>query len=364
MRKTLTSVRRTGVEPIIDRKTFRIRWNDEAGHPHHIDAPLTPDERSALLKNTELFRRVTRDPRDHTPGRHAGDVAVVPSVQPKLDQHAAEIRRLGKRVIKDVVEIGRHLVEVKELTRELEGHGHWLSWLEREFEWTDRQALNYIRVYEMVSRSEKFSDLNIPVSGFYMVAAPSVPAPARQEVLHRAADGKRLSLTEVREIIQRHKTPVVDEEGAECEPLRQQAITSPLDADSNGNDTARDLVNDPEDKDAASAKTTESDRAAPHQASQPVAQIGLSAISDETPEGKVKAGSPQSINAAHLKAISVFLKLAFEAAGRESDREAGNALRGALKILRIQGRDPDDLIHALTAEANEQLIAQFQESAR
>ena len=54
-----------------------------------------------------------------------------------LAEHAAEIRRLGKRVVADVVEIGRHLSECKAIC----GHGNWLPWLEREFGWTDDTAL-------------------------------------------------------------------------------------------------------------------------------------------------------------------------------------------------------------------------------
>jgi hypothetical protein len=202
-----------GIEPTVDRKTFRIRWKDGAGHRHHIDPPLTPNERAALQKNADQFQRVTRDPYKHIPGQPPGNVAIRPNVQSQLDDHAAQIRRLGKRVVEDVVEIGRRLVKAKELTKELEGPGHWLSWLEREFEWTDRQALNYTRVYEMASRSEKFSEVSIPVSGLYLLAAPSTPESARQEVIDRAANGESPSVAEVKEIIQEHKSASIAEEG-------------------------------------------------------------------------------------------------------------------------------------------------------
>jgi hypothetical protein len=52
------------------------------------------------------------------------------------------------------------------------GHGNWLPWLEREFGWTDRTARNFMAVHEAAAKSEKFSDLNVPVSGLYLLAAP------------------------------------------------------------------------------------------------------------------------------------------------------------------------------------------------
>src|SRR5262245_43428719 len=48
---------------------------------------------------------------------------------PALIEHATEIRRLGKRVIEDVIEIGRRLIACKAML----DHGQWLPWLDREF---------------------------------------------------------------------------------------------------------------------------------------------------------------------------------------------------------------------------------------
>jgi hypothetical protein len=39
-----------------------------------------------------------------------------------LEEHVAEIRRLGQRAVNDVIEIGRRLIECKKLV----GHGNWL----------------------------------------------------------------------------------------------------------------------------------------------------------------------------------------------------------------------------------------------
>jgi hypothetical protein len=51
----------------------------------------------------------------------------------------------------------------------------WLPWLDREFGWDERTALNFMRVHQLVGKNEKFSDLSLPVSGLYLLAAPSTP---------------------------------------------------------------------------------------------------------------------------------------------------------------------------------------------
>jgi hypothetical protein len=111
-----------------------------------------------------------------------------------LAEIAEEIRKLGKRAAGDVIEIGRRLSEVKKIC----GHGNWLSWLQREFAWTHRHALNYMRVYELSLKSENFADLGIPVSGLYRLAAPSTPPEAVDEVIERAKRGERQADAEIK----------------------------------------------------------------------------------------------------------------------------------------------------------------------
>jgi Protein of unknown function (DUF3102) len=121
---------------------------------------------------------------DETPrARDPGQLAVAAKERERvLAENAEEIRKLGKRVGRDVIEIGRRLTGMKKLC----GHGNWLPWLEREFGWTDRHALNYTRVYELSLKSENFSDLEIPVSALYLLAAPSTPPEAVDEVIECA----------------------------------------------------------------------------------------------------------------------------------------------------------------------------------
>jgi len=124
----------------------------------------------------------------------------IPSDNRILAKHAAAIRRLGKRVVADVIEIGRLLTECKRIC----GHGNWLPWLDREFGWTDDTALNFSRVYEL-SKSRNFRDLSLPLSGLYLLAAPSTPQEARDEIIERAQAGETIPVAEAKRIIEHAK---------------------------------------------------------------------------------------------------------------------------------------------------------------
>ena len=62
-----------------------------------------------------------------------------------LAEHSAEIRKLGKRAVQNIIEIGRRLTEAKKIV----GWGNWLPWLEREFGWSERTAQNFMQVAEL-----------------------------------------------------------------------------------------------------------------------------------------------------------------------------------------------------------------------
>jgi hypothetical protein len=72
-----------------------------------------------------------------------------------LTECAAEIRRLGSNVVRDVIAVGQKLTEAKAQCP----HGEWLAWLEREFRWSDRTALNFMRLYELSKNFESFANL-------------------------------------------------------------------------------------------------------------------------------------------------------------------------------------------------------------
>ena len=84
-----------------------------------------------------------------------GELAVAAQERERvLAENAQEMPKLGKRTGADVIEIGRRLTEMKKLC----GHGNWLLWLQREFGWTNRNALNWSVRASL--KFENFSDLS------------------------------------------------------------------------------------------------------------------------------------------------------------------------------------------------------------
>ena len=138
----------------------------------------------------------------------AKSVIVAPE-NPELREHAEAIRALGKRVVGDIIEIGRRLIAAKALA----GHGGWLPWLDREFGWKERAAQNFIAVAEAAGKSAKFADLNVPVSALYLMAAPSTPSAVIEAVAERTAQRNRTSLPEVRTMIAAARPPLAAVKG-------------------------------------------------------------------------------------------------------------------------------------------------------
>jgi hypothetical protein len=123
---------------------------------------------------------------------------------PVLAEHIAEIRQLGKRMIADIVEIGRRLTECQEIV----GHGGWAAWLDANFSWSDRTARNFMSAFELV-KSEHFSDfdqVDLPITALYLLAAPSTPETVRTEILDRAKAGEAVSVSDVQDTIASAKT--------------------------------------------------------------------------------------------------------------------------------------------------------------
>jgi hypothetical protein len=131
-----------------------------------------------------------------------------------LAEHVAEIRRLYKRVTSDIIEIGRRLTDCQGIV----GHGHWHDWLKAEFGWSDSSALNFMRVYDM-SKSANFTDLGIPFSALYLLAAPYTPEKTRTEIIERAKAGESVSVADV-------KDAIADAKGRK-QPARKKAAAKP-----------------------------------------------------------------------------------------------------------------------------------------
>jgi N6-adenosine-specific RNA methylase IME4 len=111
-----------------------------------------------------------------------------------LAEHATEIHRLGKRVVADVIEIGQRL----KLCKDICGHGNWLSWLEREFAWSDETARKYMRAADLATKFQPGWNLNVPLSALYLLAAPSTPDEAREAIIERVNAGEAVSTEDIK----------------------------------------------------------------------------------------------------------------------------------------------------------------------
>jgi predicted transcriptional regulator len=135
-------------------------------------------------------------------------VAVIPSdnklpgaVEAELAEHANEIRRLGKRTGEDIVAIGDHLIAA----RAKAGHGNWLPWLKREFNWSDQTARRFMQVAE-ASKNNNLLNLDLGVSALYLLSDPSTPAEVAAEVVKDAAEsGRKITTSDITKAKAAHK---------------------------------------------------------------------------------------------------------------------------------------------------------------
>ena len=127
-----------------------------------------------------------------------------PAAQAELAEHATEIRRLGKQTIENVIEIGRRLSACRAILKQ---DRKYRAWLESEFGSGESSARNFINAYEL-SKSEgaNFAHLDLPLSSLYLLAQPSCPPEARDEMIKRARAGEKISVTATCETIKEHKS--------------------------------------------------------------------------------------------------------------------------------------------------------------
>jgi Protein of unknown function (DUF3102) len=125
--------------------------------------------------------------------------AIVCVGEQTLGEHARVIRVLGKQTIANIIEIGRRLVECRDNHL---GRGEWLPWLKREFDWSRQTADRFIHVFEAADKLPKLGNLEVPISGLYLLTAPSVPEAVREEAIERAEAGEKMPLAEVKRIIE------------------------------------------------------------------------------------------------------------------------------------------------------------------
>jgi hypothetical protein len=119
---------------------------------------------------------------------------VIVSMQADVQEHARVIKRLGRRVVTDLLEIGHRLTALKALLP----HGQWLPCLQ-ELAIPVRTAQRLMRVAE-VGISDNLTHL--PLSFATLEALMDAPDALRQALVTQAEAGKRLTAPMVRALIE------------------------------------------------------------------------------------------------------------------------------------------------------------------
>lgn len=134
------------------------------------------------------------------------DYSLIDAGQRSQVQNAAvAIVRSGRKAQDGMIEMGQRLLEVKELLP----HGQFSDWCDTEFSMSQRTVQRMMAVADAFRDDEKrhtvslFSD-----SALYLLAAPSTPEAAREELIAEAqTSGSSPTKARVQEIINQHKPP-------------------------------------------------------------------------------------------------------------------------------------------------------------
>jgi hypothetical protein len=124
----------------------------------------------------------------------APTAAVVLQKDEKFLRAAADRIRLRiSRTVKDVIEIGRELIAVKERL----GHGNFLAWIDREFGMNAKSAERFISVAQQFG--DKFDSVSsLSLTALYELAAPSTPEEVQAKVTERLAAGDSVTGADVK----------------------------------------------------------------------------------------------------------------------------------------------------------------------
>lgn len=133
-----------------------------------------------------------------------------------VQQRTTEIKALMKRAASDIIEIGQKLIEVK---ARLE-HGQFIGWFEAELGLERTMATKFMQVAERFGSVDMLKISTFAPSALYLLAAPSTPDSAVDDVMIRAEEGEPITHNLVRGIIHDHKHP------AELYPDEEDFLTA------------------------------------------------------------------------------------------------------------------------------------------
>ena len=124
-----------------------------------------------------------------------------------LEQIADDIRSKTKS-ISDAIAIGGLLLEAQKQV----GHGEWLPWLDREFDFSARTAQNYMASHEFGLKYETVAYLRLSCSALYTLASGDYSDEEVVAVLTAAAT-ERVNRGRLEEIVSALEDPELEEAG-------------------------------------------------------------------------------------------------------------------------------------------------------
>jgi CheY-like chemotaxis protein len=108
------------------------------------------------------------------------------------------IKKLLKRTVQDIIDIGKYLTEVKQSLP----HGQFYPWLKSEFPWGNKTAASFMKVYHRF-KSVNISDLNVVApSVLYLLASDNVSDDSIRETIRLAKSGTNITARNVRSILE------------------------------------------------------------------------------------------------------------------------------------------------------------------
>ncbi|MCI0488972.1 MAG: DUF3102 domain-containing protein [Blastocatellia bacterium] len=118
----------------------------------------------------------------------------------ELHDHAREINYRIGRASGDIIEIGKRLM----LAKQRLDYQRFLEWTSAEFGMKERSTRNFIYVAQVFGEQQDEMP-PIPQKALYLLASPSTPKEAREEVVTRARAGETITHETTRRVVERHK---------------------------------------------------------------------------------------------------------------------------------------------------------------
>jgi len=115
-----------------------------------------------------------------------------------LKDTAIEIKLIVKQTSQNIIDIGNKLKEAKARV----GHGHFLTWVKDNFEWSETQARIFIKIADKFGNRDTYHVLDYGTNVLRLLSQDNTSQEAIAEVLTSPVIK---TVSEVKEIIKRHK---------------------------------------------------------------------------------------------------------------------------------------------------------------